>query len=128
MSVYIRLRSRITKKKHIFFLPSARIRLLPISEKNQLISGDKKKDFEKTSLFQEIKKHFPSYVFIFLVFFSSPSLTFFTMDQFFFYFVALINFSKKFSNVIFIWAPSGTFSKIGSTFFFLKCFFYRPPS
>ena len=55
-------------------------RLLPISPKKQSISGDKKNIPKKTSSFRENKKYFSSYVFL-LVFFSSPSLTFFKIGQ-----------------------------------------------
>ena len=54
---------RALPEKNIFSLPSARIRLLLISEK-KIISGDKKKfilGYKKT--------HFSSYGFILLVFF-----------------------------------------------------------
>ena len=53
---------RALQKNMCFFLPSARIRLLPIFEKKQSISGDKK-NFSK--------KKFQA------MFFSSPSSTFF---------------------------------------------------
>ena len=52
------------------FLPSARIRLLPIFGKKQLISGDKKIFSIKTSSFREIKSIFPAMFFL-LVFFVS---------------------------------------------------------
>ena len=70
MSARIRFRQHITKKTYVFFLPSARIALLPISEKKQLISGDKKDIPKKSSLFQEIKNMFPAM--FFLLVFSSP--------------------------------------------------------
>ena len=64
MSARIRFRQRITKK-HVVFLLNARIGLLPISEKKQLISGDKQHIPNKISLFQEIKKHsFPAMLFL----------------------------------------------------------------
>ena len=59
----------LPKKTCIFFLPSARIRLLQISEKNQLILGDEKKHFEKTCLFQEIKNIVPVMFLLCLFFF-----------------------------------------------------------
>ena len=46
------------QKNMYFFLPSARIRLLPISEKKQSILGDKKTFRKKTSSFREIKNIF----------------------------------------------------------------------
>ena len=61
-----------------------------------------------------------------MFFFAPPSLTFFQIHQKFFIFVALINFSRKLSNVFFISSPSLTLPKIGSMFFFLKCFFLPP--
>ena len=67
-----------------------RIRLLPIAEK-KLILGDKK-HFEKTSLFQEIKKTFSQPCFYFACFF-----------------VALINFFKKKGQKFFISSSSLTF-------------------
>ena len=85
----ISLRPRITKKTTCVFSPSARIGLLLISE--------------TPSLFQEMKKHFSSYVFWAV------------------FFVAIINFFKI-DNFFFIWSPSLTFSKIGSIFFFLTVF------
>ena len=88
----------LPEKKYVFLLPSARIRLLPISEKKQLISGDK----------------IPGYFFILLVFFvalinffkigqkfifiSSPSLTFLEICQMLFFY---LDFSKNISNVFF---------------------------
>ena len=123
MSARIRFRQRIyNQKKNVFFLPSARIRLLPISqEKIQLISEDKIK-FRKTNNFiSRDKKLFSSYVF-FACFFRKPSLTFCQIDQQFFYFVALISFSRNLSN-IFIYVVGLTFPKIGLMFFFLYVFF-----
>ena len=102
MSARIRFRSRITKKTCFFFLPSARIRLLPISGKKQSISRGKKKLPKKTNSFREIK-NISSYVFFCL-----------------FFFVALINFFFKSSKVVFYFVAL-------IDFFFLKCFF-RPPS
>ena len=105
MSARIIFSQRITKK-HVFFLPSARIELLPISEKKQFISEDKKTIREKTSLFQVIKKHFLSYFFL-LVFF--VALIDFLSNRSIFYFIL--------SNVFVISSPSLTFPKIGSMFF-----------
>ena len=80
-----------------------RIGLLPISEKKQLISGDKKHS-EKTSLFQEIKIIFPA-VFFLLVFFVA-CITFLSNKSIFFIYVLFIslsslNFSKIVSMVLF---------------------------
>ena len=52
----------LPKKTCVFFLPSARIELLPIFEKKHLILVDKKTLRKKPSSFQEIKKLFSSYV------------------------------------------------------------------
>ena len=72
-------------KKHVFsFLPRARIGLLPI--------------FQKKRLFQEIKKTF------FHLFFFVTLIIFFKLIQFF-YFFALINYSKKMSNVFLFRRP-----------------------
>ena len=71
MSARIRFRQRITEK-HVVFLLNARIGLLPISEKKQLISGDKKHIPNKISLFEEIKKYFFPAMFFLLVFFRRP--------------------------------------------------------
>ena len=76
-----------TKKKKFFFLPSARIRLLPIPEKN--------------SLYQEIKKLFSSYVF-FSCFFVAFINFFSNRSKVFSYSVALINFSRNLSFFYFI--------------------------
>ena len=92
---------RALPKKHVFFQPRARIRLLPISGKKQSISRGKKKLPKKTNSFREIK-NISSYVFFAC-----------------FFFVALINFFLKGQKLFFILSPS-------LTFFFLKCFF--PPS
>ena len=101
MSALIRSRQRITKKTCGFFLPSERIELLPFFTKKQLISGDKK-TFKKTSLFWKIKKNiFSSYVFFLLVFFV-VLINFFLNGTIFFYFVALMTFSRNLSNVFFI--------------------------
>ena len=78
MRTRIRFRQRITKYR-------TRIALLPISEKKQLILGDKKNIKKKTSLFQEITNIFPAMFFI-ACFFSLPSLTFCQIDQKFFLF------------------------------------------
>ena len=59
-----------------FIRPSARIGFLPISEKKQLISGDKKTFRIKTNLFQELKKHVSSYVFC-LCFFRNSRISYF---------------------------------------------------
>ena len=95
MSARIRLRPRITKK-HVFFLPSTHIRLLPIFEKKLPFSGDKKNILKKNKFISVDKKYFSSYVFFLLVFFlnmlkkvyiffiSSPSLTFQEGKMFFF--------------------------------------------
>ena len=115
MSPRIRFRPRITKK-HVFFLPSARIRLLPISGKNSKFR-EIKKQFEKNKFISRDKKYFCGYVF-FACFFLSPSLTlflnrskvFFILSpslfqkyvQCFLYLVALINFSKNMFNVFFL--------------------------
>ena len=94
-------RPRITKKTCVFFLPSARIELLPIFEKT---SVDKKTFKKKPSSFHEIKKTFSQLCFVLLVF-SPPSLILFKIGQKFFYFAALINFSRNLSNVFFFWGP-----------------------
>ena len=60
-----------TLPKSVFFLPSARIRLLPISKKIQLISGDKQNIPKKASLFQEIKNIFSAMFFFGLFFFAA---------------------------------------------------------
>ena len=87
MSAHIRFRPRITKKKHVvFFLPSARIRLLPISEKKPVdLMGIKKHPVKKTSSFREIKHIFPA-MFFFACFFSSPLLSFLKIGQKLFFF------------------------------------------
>ena len=99
MSVRIRFRQRITKKKHVFFQPSACIALLSISEKNQSISGDKRNILKKNKFISGDEEiFFPD---MFFCFFSlSSSLTFFKEIKSFFYFVALINFSKNRFNVM----------------------------
>ena len=66
MSARIRFRPRITKKTMCFFLPSARIELLPIFEKNHLILVHEKNIPKK---FQEINKTFFQLCFFLLVFF-----------------------------------------------------------
>ena len=71
MSVRIRFRQRITKKKHVFFQPSACIALLSISEKKQSISGDKRNILKKTSLFQEMNKYFFQ-IYFFAFFYCRP--------------------------------------------------------
>ena len=63
-------------------------------------------------------------MFFFACFFRKPSLTFCQIDQQFFYFVALISFSRNLSN-IFIYVVGLTFQKIGLMFFFWNVFFYR---
>ena len=101
MSACIRFRPRITKKK-TFLLPSARIRLMTISEKNSQFL-EIKKHLQKKSLFQEIIKTFFQ---LFLLVFSWPSLTFLKISQkFFFDLVALINFFRNLSNVFSILSP-----------------------
>ena len=115
MSARIRFRPRITKKTCGFFLPSARIRLLPISGKKTFL--------KKTSSFREIKNILPA------IFFLLPFINFFLMKvksfvlfrrrdylfkkfvQCFFYLDALINFFKNSLNVC----------------FFLNLFFPPPP-
>ena len=70
MSARIRFRPHITKKTCGFFLPSARIGLLPISEKNSQFR-EPKKHSEKIKLILRYKKYFSSYVF-FACFFHRP--------------------------------------------------------
>ena len=78
------LDERITKKKTcVFFLPSTRIRLLPIFGKKQSISGDKKA------------------MSFLLVFFVTLIKFFLNRSKVFFYLVALINFSKNMFNGFF---------------------------
>ena len=67
------------QKNMCFFLPSACIRLLPISEKKQSISGDKKNIPKKNKFISRDKKYFSSYVFL-LVFFVAL-ITFFKLGQ-----------------------------------------------
>ena len=55
----------LPKKTCVFFLPSARIRLLPISEKKQLISGVKKS--KKQVYFKRYIKHFQAILIVFFV-------------------------------------------------------------
>ena len=125
MSGRIRFRQRITKKICVFFTAQrAHWIFADFWEKNSSFWEIKKNISPKTSLFQEMNNIFPAMVFC--LYFLSPSLTCFHIDHFFYY-VALINFSRKLSNVFFISSPSLTFPKIGSMFFFLN-FFYRPPS
>ena len=69
------------KNMCFFSLPCARIRLLPISEINQLISGDKK-HFERNKFISGDKKDIFPAMFFSLVFFLSPSLTFIKIVQF----------------------------------------------
>ena len=90
MSARIIFRPRITKNHVVFLCPARALDCCRFMEKIREI----KKYFQKeTSLFQEIKKHFPSYVFL-LVFF--VALINFSRNLFrFFYFVALIDFSKN---------------------------------
>ena len=61
-------------------------------------------------------------------FISRDKKIFFQLCLFTCFFVALINFSRTLSNVFFISSPSFPFPKICAMFFFLNCFFYRPPS
>ena len=122
MSARIRFRPRITRKNMCFFLPSARIRLLPISEK-KLISGDKINISKRTSLFQVIKNIFPSMFLFCLFFFVTLNNFFLNKSKGFFNFVQLNNFCRNLSNVFFIWAPSITFVEICQ-----MCFFIWAPS
>ena len=122
MSARIRFRPHITKKMY-FFLPSARIRLFPISEEKQSISGDKTNIFVKKYFITRDKKYFSSYVFF--AFFFVALIAFF-IRLIFFNLVAVINFSRNIFNVFFIFSPSLTFPKIGAMFFFLNFFFTLP--
>ena len=79
MSARIRFRQRIDKKICVFYVASARIGLLLISKKKQLISADKKKS-EKNKFISGDKKTFSQPCF-FCLFFSLPSLTFSQIDQ-----------------------------------------------
>ena len=119
MSARIRFKPRITKK-NMFFLPSARIGFMPISEEKQLVSGDKKKMPKKNKFISGDKKYFSSYVFC--LFFRRPHYLF-LIDQKFFYLVALISFFRILYNVFFILSPSSTVQKTVQCFFFLKYFF-----
>ena len=74
----IRFRLRIA----IFFSAQRALLIVADLQKKQLISG-----YKKASLFQEINKHFSSYVF----FFRRPHSIFLNKSNFFFL-VALINF------------------------------------
>ena len=126
MSARIIFRQRITKKTCVFSAQRAHwivadFRKKTVNfgrkkkhcEKNKFISGDKKNIFP--AMFFCLFFSTPSLTFFSnrsKVFFnSSPSLTFLEICPMFFYFVALINLSKNRLNV-----------------FFLECFFYRPPS
>ena len=120
MSARIRFRPRITNKKHVFFLPSARVELLAIFEKKTFILADKE-IFRKKKQVHFREEFFSSHVF-FCLFFSSPSLTLFKIGLNCLYFVALITFSRNLSNVFFI----RYFPKIGGMFF-SKCFFFTAP-
>ena len=128
MSARIRFRPSITEKTCVLFSAQrAHYRLLPLSEKKQLISGDKKTFRKKTILTQEIKKHFPSYVFILLVFFVALIIFYLNKPKVFPYFVALINFSRNLSDVFFYLGALINFSKNRfNVFFFLNVFL--PPS
>ena len=117
MSARIRFRLCITKKTCVFFLPSARIRLLWITKKTVNFEKDKKNISKKNKLISRDKE---------LVFYDAL-VTFSNWPKVFFYFVALTNLSRNLSNVSFISSHSLTFPKIGLMFFFLM-FFYRPPS
>ena len=100
MSTRIRFKQRITKKKTgVFFLSSARIGLLPISEKKQFISRDKKTFRKKHTFISRDENIFPAMFFL-LVFF-----------------IALINFLSNRSKVFFISSPSLTFLEICQMFF-----------
>ena len=118
---------RALPEKHVgFFLPSARIRLLPLSEKNCQFREMKKRCRKKTSSFREIKNILPG-IFFFACFFRRPHYLFLKKVKSVFYFVALINFSRNVSNVFYLDALISC-TKNMLTFFFLKCFFLRPPS
>ena len=105
-----------------FLLLSTRIGLLLISEKKHLISEDKKKQVNLRD-----KNIFPA-MFFSACFFMTPYSKNFQLDQKFFYFVALINFSRNLSNVFLYFVALINFTKNRFNVFFLKCFFYRPPS
>ena len=114
MSARIRFRPHITKKTHVVFFCPARALNFCRFPKKQIILGDGKKS-EKNKFISGYKKNiFPTMFFFCLcflvalfnsiwnrskdIFISSPSLTWLTFQeicQMFFYFVALINFSKN---------------------------------
>ena len=64
-----------------------------------------------------MKNIFFSYVF-YACFFCRPHYIFFQIDQKFFYFVALINFSRNLSNVFFYFVAFNNFSKNMVKYFF----------
>ena len=124
MSARIRFRPRITKKKCFFFSPARALDCWRFPKKKNSQFQEIKKTFQKkTKFISRYKKIFFQLCFTCL-FFSSPSLTFFKIDLFF-YFVALINFYRKMSNVFFISSLSITFTKnrFNVCFFFLNFFF-----
>ena len=122
-SAHIRFRQRITKKKCVFFCPARALDCCKFPKIFQLISGDKKNILKKTSLSREIFLFFQ--LCVFLLVFHVTLINFFSNNNFFTsfcYFVALINFSKKLSNVFFFVALIN-FSKN-----MFNVFFYCPPS
>ena len=124
MSARIRGKPSTTKKTCGFFLPSARIELLPIFGKKHLILVDKKNIPKKNKFISGNKKNC---VFS-ACFFSSPSLTLFKIDLgHFFYFIALIKFSRKTSKVFYLVALITFSEKRWNVFFFLNVFFTALP-
>ena len=81
----------------MFFLPSAGIRCLPISEKT--VNFGNKKHFEIFFISGD-KKTFSQLCFLCLFFFVAL-INFKRRGQFYFYFIALINFSRNLSNIFF---------------------------
>ena len=101
-----------------FFLPSACIRLLPISEKKQSISGDKKNIPKKNKFISRDKKYFSSYVFLLVFFVALISLPFFKLGQkCFFISSPSLTFPDICPMFSIISLPSLTFPKIGSMCF-----------
>ena len=106
------------RKNCVFFLPSARIRVLPIFEKNSQFREIKKHSEKNKFILGDDKNIFPAMFFCCLFFFRRPHYFLKNRTKVLFIFSPSLTFPEICPMFFFISSPSLTFPKIGSMFFF----------
>ena len=112
------------KKNMCFFCPARALYCCRFPKKNCQFREIKNIPKKNNSFWEITNIH---QLCFFCLFFPSPSLPFLKKVESFFYFVALINFTRNLSNVIFYLDALINFSKNRLNVFFSLMFFFRPP-